>query len=113
VNQLHVERVPQHEAEVLLLTQIGQPVPAEDGFHTDDHALPVGSDHFEKRLRVAGDTAINYHVAFVIQDAHVHGPRVQIDAAVEWMVDGVEAHDHGLRGVGGLIPHRGWKVRPS
>jgi hypothetical protein len=59
VNQLHIERVSQYKGGLLFLTQIGQPVSAEDQFHAHDQALPIRSDQLEKRLRVAGDALID------------------------------------------------------
>jgi hypothetical protein len=47
----------------------------------------------------------------VVEDAQVHCPGVQIDAAVESVSLVVKAH-HGLlwNGSGSLSPHRGWKA---
>jgi hypothetical protein len=54
----------------------------------------------ETQRRVAGEVGVEDDGAGGIEDADVHGPGMQVDAAVEWVLSGVEAHHHGLLGRG-------------
>ncbi len=96
VDQLHVQRVADHERDRVLGTAVGEPVPAEHALHTDDDTVAEGGKGLQQRLEMARQVAIEYDGTGTVQDANVHGPGVQVDAAVESMWAGiVEAH-HGL-----------------
>ena len=81
--------------------QIGEPVPGEQALAADDQAVAVGRQRgqevvgFRRQRRLRARSR-----RLASSDAERHGPGVQIDAAVESVLSGVESH-HGLLGVGG------------
>jgi hypothetical protein len=107
VNGLHVEGVAENEGDVVLSTQVGEPVPAEDALGADDEVSPVGRDGFEKELGVRREITVEELLAaLVVEDAQVHGASVQIDAAVVSMLIREEAHGSLLGPMSGSHSHR-------
>jgi hypothetical protein len=49
-------------------------------------------DGSEKRFRIGFKVFVKYGVAFLIQDADVHGSGMQIDAAIEFVLLVIESH---------------------
>jgi hypothetical protein len=92
VNGFHVQGVAEHEGDVLLDTEIGDPVPGEHALGTDDEVVAIGLDGAQERLRVAGDALIEKRFASLVEDAHMHRPGVQVDATVEWVLSLKESH---------------------
>ncbi len=74
-------------------TEVGQPVPGEDAFDTDDQVLPVGRNGLEKRLWACGHIPVHKDLSILVQDAEVHGAGMQVDAAVKLVLFGVESHE--------------------
>src|SRR5262249_21439307 len=111
VDGLHVEGVTQDEGNLLSLTQVCQPVPAEQALTGHDQAVAIRRNRFEERVRLRGHFLVQDNLAGLVEDAQVHCPGVQINPAVESVRLVVEAH-HGLlwHGSGSLSPHRGWKA---
>ena len=89
----HGERVPEDKRHAFAGTQIGQPVPGKDAFHTDDQVLPVGGDGFEKGGWASGHIPVHKDFPILVQDAEVHGTGMQINAAVELVLLRIEAHE--------------------
>jgi len=81
-----------HKRNGFPVTQIGKPVPDEQTFDGDDDVLPIRLDGPEKRFRTGFKVFVKQGVAFLIQDADVHGSGVQIDAAIVFVLLGVESH---------------------
>lgn len=81
VNRLHVEGVPQDEGYPCVTAQIGQPVPGEHAFDTDDHVAREGFDSLEKDGRIGSKIAMKDCVALPVEDTDVDRPGVQVDAA--------------------------------
>src|SRR5262245_7587754 len=108
VDGLHVESVAQHEGNLLLGAQVGEPVPAEQAFDGDDQPVTKRFDGGEERIGPRRQVLVVDDLALVVEDAQVHGPGVQIDATVESVLLGVETH-HGppWAWVRRLSPHRG------
>jgi len=100
MDELHVQGVTDDERNVVLGAPIRQPVPAKHAFDADDHAVTKRRDGLEKCFEVARQVAVAHDGTRRIQDTDVHGPCVQVDAAIEsvWLL--VESHD-GLLGLGG------------
>jgi hypothetical protein len=69
VNEFHVESVSQDEGKVLLLTEVGEPVPAEHTFHANDNVLFEEIDGLEKDLGIAGQVTALDDVALVIKES--------------------------------------------
>jgi hypothetical protein len=107
VDGLHVQGVPEDEGEAFSVAEVGEPVPAEEALAADDEVVAEGGDGVEEGGAVRRDGLLQADVAVVVKEAERQGPGVEIDAAVESVLLGVEAH-HGPRGLrGGLIPQRG------
>ena len=83
---------PSTKGIVLVLAQIGEPVPGEHALDADDQAVAEGRDGVRGRRRAGGEVLVEDDVAVVVEDADVHGSGVQIDAAVESVLLVVEAH---------------------
>ena len=94
VDRLHVERVPEHEGNVLSGAEIGQPVPCEHAFSADDKSLAIEANRVEKVVGPTGQVAVNERFARLVDDADVHRLGMQIDTAVEFMLLRVKSH-HG------------------
>jgi hypothetical protein len=99
VDRFHVQRVAEHEGDVELLAQIGDPVPAEHALDRDDQVLSVGGNGCFKGAGVGGQILVHENRTVVILDAEVHRPCVQVDAAVVLVVLFVKAH---------MVPPQGW-----
>src|ERR1700752_3611067 len=87
----HVERVPEDKRNPFAGTQIGQPVPSEDTFDTDNQISPVGCNGFEKWFGASRHVPVQHDLAVLTQDTAVHGAGMQIDAAVQWVLLGGES----------------------
>src|SRR3990170_4186538 len=59
VDGLHGERVAEHEGDLLLRTEIGEPVPGEGALRSDDQVIAVGSHELEEGLRLGAEIAMN------------------------------------------------------
>src|SRR5262249_26369174 len=90
--------------ELLLGAEVGEPVPGVHALDADHDVGPEGGDGFEESLGPSGDVLVQDDGAGRVEDAQVHGPGVQVDAAVESVLVGVDADGHGLHGVGGPEP---------
>ena len=100
VDRLHVQRMAEHEGNLLLPAQVGDPVPGEQTLDGDDHVGPEGASTSSSSCFSAGRLLLQDDGAGLIDDADGQEPCVQIDAAVELVWFGVESH-HGLLGLGG------------
>ena len=83
----------QHEVDLLLLAEVGEPVPGEHAFGGYYQVLLIGFDEPKKRLRRRGNSTVHQDLSGLVQNAHVHRPRVQVNPAVELMLLRVEIHD--------------------
>ena len=76
-----------------LRTQVREPVPGEEACDGHDHRFPRGCDSLEKRLRAGWHVPVQHDLALLIQDTDIHGAGMQVDAAVKWVLFGVESHE--------------------
>ena len=98
----------EHKEDVLILAQVGEPVPGEHALAADDQAVAPGGDGVEEGVGAGGQVLLEASLALGVQDVQVHGPCVQIDAAVGCV--GLVVKAHGSWSPGGwaaLSPHRG------
>ena len=72
--------------------KVGKPVPSEHALATDDDVVLKGSDSIEQSLGFAREVFVKHDRALLIKDAGMHGPCVQVNAAIEWVLLGVETH---------------------
>ena len=66
-------------------------VPGEETFNGDDEILPRGRNHLAKGLQSGCHLAMDHVSAVLLEDAHMHGACVQVDAAVPFVLPGVES----------------------
>ena len=84
----------QQERQIPGGTEIGEPVPVEGGFATDDEVAFAERSHREKKLLRHFGVKVFVEMLFagVINDANVHGVGVEIDSAVVFVLLFVEFH---------------------
>jgi hypothetical protein len=104
----HVQGVAQDEGDVLAGAQVGQPVPAEQSLDGDDQPVPEGGDGAEEGVGLCGEVLVEDDLAGVVEDAQLHGPGMQVDAAVESVLLVVEAHAWSSLGMGPVPGPASW-----
>jgi hypothetical protein len=97
MNGLHVEGMAQDEGNLLLGAQVRQPIPGEHALGRDDQPFAVRANQRQKAVGMGVDVLVNLGLARLVHNADVHASRVQIDAAVEFVLLLVESH-RGLPG---------------
>jgi hypothetical protein len=93
VDRFHVEGMTEDEGDVFALTEIGKPIPGEHTLDGDDDVVAVGVDDLEERLGFGGQVPVSDDLAILIENTDVHRSRMEIDAAVEWVLLGIESHE--------------------
>ena len=92
VDSLHVEGMAQGESNLVLGTEIGKPIPAEDAFDTDDDVFQERGDKFDQHLLIGIDIFMKLNISLLIEDANVHFSGVKIDSAIILVLLGIEIH---------------------
>ena len=92
MNRFHVEGVVENEGDVLLDTEISDPVPGEHAFDCDHDVLTEGSDDAEKSFRVCMDILVNPDSASGVDNADKHSLGMQVDATIKLVLFSVEIH---------------------
>ena len=90
---LHGEGMPEDKRDACVGTEVGEPVPGEQTFDRDDQSLLDTGQWLSERSR--GRSVMlrcTHDLAALVEDADVHGPRVQVDAAVKWVLRRVKSH---------------------
>src|SRR5262249_57799791 len=88
----HVQGMAQDKRDRLLGAEVGEPVPAEQALDGDDQPLAEGFDGGQEGIGPRRQVLVVDHLAVRIEDAQVHGPGMQIDAAVKSVRLRVETH---------------------
>jgi hypothetical protein len=92
VDGSHVEGMAEDEGDVVLGTEVGEPVPVEDALRRYDQLLPKGLDGLEEAGAVAREVLVEQDVALGVQNAQKKGAGVKVDPAVVLMLAGIESH---------------------
>jgi len=92
MDRLHREGRAQDKRQPLLRPEIGEPIPREETCDGDDKPLALRSNGLEKGCGSCWHVAVQHDRAVLTQDTDVQGAGMQVDAAVKWMLLGVEAH---------------------
>jgi hypothetical protein len=92
MDRLHGEGMPKHTRDTFIGAQIGEPVPGKHACDGDDETVSIRGNGCEKSRRVRFHVSVQHDVALLVEDADLHGLRVQVDAAVKWVLGGVESH---------------------
>ena len=82
----------ENEGDVLLDTEIGDPVPGEHAFDSDHDVLTEGSNDAEKSFRVCVDVLMNPDIASGVEDTDKHILGMQVDSTIKLVLLGVEIH---------------------
>jgi hypothetical protein len=82
----------ENEGDVLLNTEISDPVPGEHAFHGDGNVLAIGINDVEKGSWISFDVLMDHDFAFGVQDAYVHVLCMKVDSAVILVLLGVKFH---------------------
>jgi hypothetical protein len=82
----------ENKGEALLGAEVGDPVPAEEAFDSDDQVFAVGPEGAQDLLTTAGELLVDEDVAGLIEDAQIEAAGVEVDAAVVNMLFRVESH---------------------
>src|SRR5215831_15203488 len=90
---LHIERMAKDKRQAFASAEVGEPVPGEDTFDTDDHVLAVGRDGLKKGGWPGGHIAVHQDLSIPVHDAEVHGASVQVDAIIKLVLLGVKSHE--------------------
>jgi hypothetical protein len=88
----HVEGMTEDEGDAFVGTEVGEPVPGEHAFDGDDETLSIRGNGFEESLRVGFHVTVKQRLTGLVEDADVHHPGMQVDAAVKWVLGGVKSH---------------------
>src|SRR5262245_2381235 len=87
---------PRLAAPLLPGAAVGEPVPGEHALAGDGQSVAEGCDGVEEGVGGCGDGGAVGDDAVVVEEAQRQGSGVEIDAAVESVLSGVESHQ-GLR----------------
>jgi hypothetical protein len=66
------------EEDVMLSTEVGQPVPAEYAYHANNKVVEIREDQFEEHFRVDYDTFMNFDLAPAADNEDTHFFSVQM-----------------------------------
>jgi hypothetical protein len=92
VDGFHVEGMAENEGDVLLDTEICDPVPGEHALHSNHDVLTEGSNGMEKSFLVCVDVLMNPDIASGIDNADKHIFGMQIDSTIKLVLLGVKSH---------------------
>jgi hypothetical protein len=105
MDRFHVQRVPEDERDSFLGAEIRKPVPGENALRSDDESFTIGRNRLQEELRPTLEVLMEMDLAGLVKHAKVHGSDVQIDAAVKFVLLGVESHRFPLvNGLNGQPP---------
>jgi hypothetical protein len=93
MDSLHVESLAQDQGKALMGAEVGEPVPGEETFNDDDTILPRGRQTLEKCLRAGFHLARDHAIAVLVEEAHIHGAGVQVEAAGPFGLPGGESRE--------------------
>jgi hypothetical protein len=68
----HLEGVPKDEGNALFRAEVGEPIPGEEAFNSDDQAVTIGSNGLEKGFGSGFHISVQQDFTVVTQDANVH-----------------------------------------
>src|SRR5512135_432653 len=93
------------ERDVLVATEVGDPVPGEDTFYGNDNIVTIWSNGLQEDIWISLDVSVQDDLSFLCEDAKIHRPGVKIDAAVKFVLLGVKSHLRPPYGKIGFLNH--------
>src|SRR5262249_43303496 len=92
VNRLHVERVPEHEGNALVLTKVGKPVPGKHALDAHHESVSKGFNGVQESVGVSLQILLEARFALLVEDVQKQSSGVQVAAGVKSMGVVVETH---------------------
>ena len=92
MDRLHVEGMAQDEGDIFLGAEISKPIPDEHAFDRDDDIFLVGGNGMEEGFWRGFSVAVEDGFAGLIENTDIHGPSVQIDSTIVFVLFRVELH---------------------
>jgi hypothetical protein len=89
----HVQGMSEDKWDVLVCTEISQPVPGKHAFGTHDNVFSKRFDCSQKGFRIGFYVAMQDGVTLLIEDAQIHFVGVKVDSAVKFVLFGVKSHE--------------------
>lgn len=99
MDRSHVEGVAEDEGNLLLLTEVGDPVPTEHALDSNHEILAVGRQSLEQYRRFGSEVLVEDDLVLGVEDAQVHRAGMQVDAAGVSVCMAVETHSFLPRAV--------------
>ena len=93
MDRLHVKGVAQQKRNIVLGTDIGQPIPAKHALYGNGHIFKVWENELKKSFRIGFDVFVHFGFTGLIEDTHIHFSCVQIDAAIKFVLFLVKTHN--------------------
>ena len=90
---LHVKGVAQNEWDLVLRAKIADPVPGKHTLNTDHHIFEKWEDDIEQQFGIGIKILVHLGFTLRIENANVHFPCMQINAAIEFVLLIVKSHD--------------------
>jgi hypothetical protein len=82
----------QYKSDILLCTEVCDPVPHKYALNGYYHVFTIGSYTLQEELRIGSDVSVQDNVSFLIQYADVHTFCVKVDSTVKFVLFGVKFH---------------------
>ena len=92
MDSLHVEGMAQDEGDLFLGADISEPVPDKHAFHGHRDIFAVWLDGPEECFGWSFVIAVQDGFPFLVQDTDVHGPGMEIDSTIKFVLIGVKSH---------------------
>ena len=89
----------QNELDADAAAQVCHPIPGKDALHCQDQVLTVWPERIGEGFFRSRHVPMRENRSFMVHDADVHCPFVQIDTALKSMLVGVESHKASSLGV--------------
>jgi hypothetical protein len=93
VDGFHRASVAKDKRHAFASAEVGQPVPGEQAFDTDDQILTIGRNGLEKHLWTGFHMAMPQNLAVLAEDTQVQATRMQINTAIRFVLFRGESHE--------------------
>jgi hypothetical protein len=88
----HVQGVAQDKWDHVLTAKIGDPVPGKHAFDADNDIFKVWEDGIKQQRGISIEVFVQLGLSLGIDDAEVHFPCMQVDAAIKFVTLIVKSH---------------------
>ena len=90
--RFHIQRVAKDKRDFMFGAKIRYPIPGKHAFDTNNDVLKKGKDDIEQQSGIGLNVLVGSGFPFLVNDAHVHFPCMQIDATIEFVLLIVKSH---------------------